>query len=77
MNQNINPNSDENQNPDNQGRKGKKFKHILIGSPKQVRHTIYAIYALKYAYPEEWSTPEPTENPGEVMSTLIRYLYLD
>ncbi|NEO50183.1 MAG: hypothetical protein F6K55_41315 [Moorea sp. SIO4A3] len=77
MNQNINPNSDENQNPDNQGRKGKKVKHILIGSPKQVRHTINAIYALKYAYPDEWTTPEPTENPGEVMTTLIRYLYLD
>ena len=77
MTKNINPNSDDNQNPDNQGRKGKKVKHILIGSPKQVRHTINAIYALKYAYPDEWSTPEPTENPGEVMTTLIRYLYLD
>ncbi|NEO91349.1 MAG: hypothetical protein F6K56_14365 [Moorea sp. SIO3G5] len=77
MTKNLPPNSDENTSPENPGRKPKKVKHILVGSPEQVRHTIYAIYALKYAYPDEWSTPEPTENPGEVMTTLIRYFYVD
>jgi len=63
--------------PDNQGRQPKKSKLLLIGTPKQVRHTINALYSLKYAYPYEWSTPEPTEKPGEVMTTLVRYFYLD
>ncbi|NEN99044.1 MAG: hypothetical protein F6J94_22530 [Moorea sp. SIO1F2] len=77
MSTNFPSNPDENQNPENQGRKPKKVKHILVGSPEQVRKTIIAIYSLKYAYPEEWSTPEPTGNPGEVMVTLIRNFYLD
>ncbi|NEQ88440.1 MAG: hypothetical protein F6K26_53535 [Moorea sp. SIO2I5] len=45
MSKNINPNSE------NPSRKSKKVKHILIGSPEEVKKTIYAIYALKYAYP--------------------------
>ncbi|NEQ83979.1 MAG: hypothetical protein F6K26_28490 [Moorea sp. SIO2I5] len=77
MTKNIPPNSDENQNPENPGRKPKKVKYVLIGSPEQVRNTINAIYGLKYAYPDEWSTPEPTEKPGEVMTFLIRYFYVD
>ncbi|NEO91056.1 MAG: hypothetical protein F6K56_12730 [Moorea sp. SIO3G5] len=77
MNNNLPPNSDENTNPENPGRKPKKVKHILVGSPKQVRKTINAIYSLKYAYPDEWSTPEPTGKSGQVMTFLIRYLYLD
>ncbi|WP_424097189.1 hypothetical protein [Moorena producens] len=77
MSTNFPSNPDDNQNPENQGRKAKKAKHILVGSPEQVRKTILAIYSLKYAYPDEWSTPEPTGNPGEVMATLIRYFYVD
>ncbi|NEQ88760.1 MAG: hypothetical protein F6K26_55370 [Moorea sp. SIO2I5] len=63
--------------PENEGRQPKKSKLLLIGTPKQVRDTINALYSLKYAYPYEWSTPEPTEKPGEVMTTLVRYFYLD
>ncbi|NEP53487.1 MAG: hypothetical protein F6K65_33700 [Moorea sp. SIO3C2] len=77
MTKNIPPNSDDNNTPENPGRKRKKVKHLLVGSPEQVRKTIIAIYGLKYAYPDEWSTPEPTGKPGEVMSSLIRYFYVD
>ena len=77
MSKNINPNPDENPNSENPGRKSKKVKHILVGSPEEVKKTIYAIYSLKYAYPDEWSTPEPTGKPGEVMTFLIRYFYVD
>ncbi|NEQ10189.1 MAG: hypothetical protein F6K37_30915, partial [Moorea sp. SIO4E2] len=55
--------------PDNQGRKPNQFKLLLIGTPQQVHDTINALYSVKYAYPYEWSTPEPTEKPGEVMTT--------
>ncbi|NEQ07355.1 MAG: hypothetical protein F6K63_25765 [Moorea sp. SIO1G6] len=62
---------------DNQSPKPKKVKHFLVGSPEKVRHTINALYSLKYAYPDEWSTPEPTGKPGEVMTFVIRYFYID
>ncbi|NEO14969.1 MULTISPECIES: hypothetical protein [unclassified Moorena] len=62
---------------DNQGALPKKAKLLLIGSPEKVRKTINAIYSLKYAEPEEWSTPEPMGKPGEVMTFLIRYFYVD
>ena len=62
---------------DNQGALPKKAKLLLIGSPEKVRKTINAIYSLKYAEPDEWSTPEPTGKPGEVMTFLIRYFYLN
>ena len=71
------PNSDENLTPENEGRKRNKAKLVLIGSPEKVRKTINAIYSLKYANPDEWITPEPTGKPGEVMTFLIRYFYLD
>ncbi|NEO78021.1 hypothetical protein [Moorena sp. SIO4G3] len=77
MSQKFPPNSDENLTPENEGRKPKKAKLVLIGSPEKVRKTINAIYSIKYAKPEEWSTPKPTEKPGEVMTFLIRYFYLD
>ncbi|EGJ32785.1 MULTISPECIES: hypothetical protein [Moorena] len=83
-NQDFIPNSDDNPNnpnpPESSGesRPGRKqIKHILIGSPKTVRMTIYSLYSLGYAQVDEWSTPQPTENPGEVISILIRYLSVD
>ncbi|NEO36378.1 MAG: hypothetical protein F6J90_08620 [Moorea sp. SIOASIH] len=77
MTNNIPPNSDDKNTPENPGRKPKKVKHLLIGSPEKVWKTIIALYGLKYAYPNEWSTPEPTGNPGEIMTSLIRYFYVD
>ncbi|NEO93577.1 MAG: hypothetical protein F6K56_26585 [Moorea sp. SIO3G5] len=77
MNNNLPPNSDENTNPENPGRKPKKVKLFLVGSPEKVRKTINALYSLKYAYPDEWSTFEPTGKSGQVMTFVIRYFYLD
>ncbi|NEQ80948.1 MAG: hypothetical protein F6K26_12055 [Moorea sp. SIO2I5] len=77
MTKNIPPNSDDKNNPENPGRKPKQVKLILIGSPEKVWKTIIALYGLKYAYPNEWSTPEPTGKPDEIMTFLIRYFYVD
>ncbi|NEO74448.1 hypothetical protein, partial [Moorena sp. SIO3H5] len=63
--------------PENSGREPKKVKLTLIGSPEKVWKTILALYGLKYAYPNEWSTPEPTGKPDEIMTFLIRYFYVD
>ncbi|NEP23445.1 hypothetical protein [Moorena sp. SIO3I6] len=54
-----------------------QIKHILIGSPKTVRVTIYNLYGRGYAQVHEWSTPQPTGNPSEVISILIRHLLVD
>ena len=51
-----------------------KLKHILIGSPKVVRSTIHLLHVLGYAEATAWSPLQPTANPGETMSILVRYL---
>jgi len=77
MTKNIPPNSDDNNTPENSGRQPKKVKLILIGSPEKVWKTILALYGLKYAYPNEGRTPEPTGKSDEIMTFLIRYFYVD
>ncbi|NEO47393.1 MAG: hypothetical protein F6K55_26010 [Moorea sp. SIO4A3] len=73
-----NPNQPSVPNPSGEGqRRREQIKHILIGSPQAVRNTISTLYALGYGQVNDWSTPQPTENPGEVISILIRYVLLD
>ncbi|MBW4601371.1 MAG: hypothetical protein KME29_17810 [Calothrix sp. FI2-JRJ7] len=47
-------------------------KHLVIGSPKAVKSTIYSLQVLGYAQVSDWSQLIPTANPGEVMSILSR-----
>lgn len=48
------------------------IKHMLIGSPKAVTHTIAHLQVLGYASVGDWSPLLPSPNPGEVMSILVR-----
>lgn len=48
------------------------LKHLVIGSPKAVKSTIYSLQVLGYAQVSDWSRLIPTANPGEVMSILSR-----
>lgn len=50
------------------------IKVLLIGSPKAVTSTIHSLYRLRFAEVGEWSPLLPTQNPGEVMSILVRRL---
>ncbi|BAZ40284.1 hypothetical protein NIES4101_62450 [Calothrix sp. NIES-4101] len=50
------------------------IKHILIGSPKTVTTTMQVLQQLGYADIQNWSPLLATENPGEVMSILTRYI---
>lgn len=52
------------------------IKHLLVGSPKGVRNTIHTLHVRGYAEVSEWSPPQPTANPNEVMSILVRYIVL-
>lgn len=49
---------------------------LIIGSPRAVTNTIHTLYRLNFAHISEWSTLQPTQNPGEVMSILIRQIIL-
>ncbi|NJO52005.1 MAG: hypothetical protein HC840_24250 [Leptolyngbyaceae cyanobacterium RM2_2_4] len=58
------------------------IRHLLIGSPTLVQHTIHQLHNLRYAEAVLWS-PEIsssdselrlTLNPGEVLRILLRYV---
>lgn len=48
-------------------------KMILIGTPEWVRGMIFRLHASGIAEASTWSRLLPTENPGEVISTLLWY----
>jgi hypothetical protein len=58
------------------------LKHLLIGSPRAIRHTIHQLHILGYAEVGFWSPlvaiPQQqlviTANAGEMMSLLMRSL---
>lgn len=50
------------------------IKHLLIGSAKTVTSTIHHLQILGYARIDDWSPLLPSQNPGEVMSILTRYI---
>lgn len=52
------------------------IKHALYGSKQAIAHTIHTLYLQGYAEPGAWSRPQATQQPGEFVSLLIRYLML-
>ncbi len=52
------------------------IKHLLIGSPKAVTSTIHYLQVIGYANTGDWSPMLPTQNPGEVMSILVRQILI-
>jgi hypothetical protein len=48
------------------------IKHTLIGSTQAVTATIRLLHQLGYADMLDWSPLVPTDNPGQVMSILVR-----
>ncbi|MBE9116560.1 peptide ABC transporter substrate-binding protein [Lusitaniella coriacea LEGE 07157] len=51
-------------------------KILLIGSPQGVTNIIHTLHYLGFAEVGAWSPPQPTGNPGEVVSLLLRQLML-
>jgi hypothetical protein len=52
------------------------IKHALYGSKRAIAHTIYSLYLKGYAEPGDWSRPQPTQQAGEFISILVRYLMI-
>ena len=48
------------------------LRHLLIGTPRAVTSTIHYLKVVGYAEVSDWSRPQPTANPGEVISILNR-----
>jgi len=44
----------------------------VVGSPAAVSETIHTLYRLGFAAVGDWSPPQPTAGPGQVVSVLIR-----
>ncbi|MBD2259270.1 hypothetical protein [Pseudanabaena sp. FACHB-2040] len=49
---------------------------LAIGSPQVVNDCVMTLFRLGYARPEEWSSPLPSVNPGEVMRILTKRVML-
>ena len=52
------------------------LRHLLIGTPKAVTSTIHYLKVVGYAEVSDWSIPQPTANPGEVISILVRSIFV-
>lgn len=52
------------------------LRHLLIGTPKAVTSTIHYLKVVGYAEVSDWSRPQPTTNPGEVISILNRTIFV-
>ncbi|HLP90955.1 MAG TPA: hypothetical protein VK184_20520 [Nostocaceae cyanobacterium] len=51
-----------------------KVKLLLIGSPTGVNSIILHLYKLGFASVGEWSSPQPTNNQGEIMRILVKHI---
>ena len=49
---------------------------ILVSSPEVVKNTIRTLYVKGFAQVDEWSPPQRTPNPNEVVSVLLRNIVL-
>ncbi|MGF2039068.1 MAG: hypothetical protein RMZ43_027765 [Nostoc sp. CmiVER01] len=65
-----------NQSSESSFPKRERIKHLLIGSPKAVTSTIHYLQVIGYASVGDWSSLQPTDNPYEVMSILIRQILM-
>jgi hypothetical protein len=49
---------------------------LAIGSPQVVESFVMSLFSFGYARPDEWSSPLPTINAGEVMRILTKRISL-
>lgn len=53
------------------------IRHLLFGSPSAVRSTIQALHKRGYANVNDWSPPQPTGKPDEVVVILTKRMRLE
>ncbi len=84
MPDNFRPNQENNSEeitpsntPQEPFRKKSPVQHILKGSRRAISNTMYTLSALRYAQISDWSPLQPTDIPGEFMTTMTKYIILD
>ncbi|NEO10694.1 MAG: hypothetical protein F6J98_49315 [Moorea sp. SIO4G2] len=60
----------------NQNLKKQPVEHTLKGPRQAVIHSMQRFYSLGYGEIADWSPLEPTETPGEVRTTMMKYWLL-
>lgn len=53
------------------------LKVLIISSRNAVTRTIHSLHHANFAQVSDWSPIVPTQNPGEVMSILVKYFAVD
>ena len=53
------------------------LKILIISSRKFVNRTIHSLHHANFAQVSDWSPIVPPQNPGEVMSILVKYFAVD
>ncbi|MDY6941048.1 MAG: hypothetical protein SWY16_25745 [Cyanobacteriota bacterium] len=64
-------------NPQSIAPQRESLKLLIIGSASSVTRTIHSLHCRGFAEVGDWSPLQPTSNPGEVMSILVRQLLVD
>jgi hypothetical protein len=54
-----------------------EVRHVLFGPEAAVRLTISNLHRRGYAEANDWCKPQPTGQPGEVMTVLIKRVPLN
>ena len=52
-------------------------KLYLVGSLAGIDAITHSLHQKRFAEVKEWSSPQPTGDPGEYISVLFRYVLLD
>ncbi len=54
-----------------------EVRHVLFGPEAAVRLTVSNLHRRGYAEPNDWCKPQPTGQPGEVMTVLTKRVPLN
>ncbi len=54
-----------------------EIRHVLFGPEAAVRLTVSNLHRRGYAEPNDWCKPQPTGQPGKVMTVLIKRVPLN
>ncbi|HEY9735931.1 MAG TPA: hypothetical protein V6D06_06595 [Trichocoleus sp.] len=57
--------------------KRRRVRHLLFGDPDALQRVINTLHVLGYAEANDWSKPQPTTTPGEVVRVLFKTLLMD
>ncbi|HEY9762178.1 MAG TPA: hypothetical protein V6D07_06605 [Trichocoleus sp.] len=55
----------------------RRVRHLLFGEPEALQLVINTLHVLGYAEANDWTKPQPTSTPGEVVRVLFKTVLMD